>query len=276
MWVVPEWPQDPILAQATWGNVPWRASGEDFSIPRKRVQERMASRLFLDVAISGLTPETDWGRRHWKGRRKGRKGPRFLKFSFALRGCNYEKRDVFSLLRPIWVGSVLQLATKSILTDTQRPMLAACGRQWSDLSLLKASGCALLQGPLRKLSSLSGTRRATRVTPLTFSVLGTRQILCQWTVCVRAFKFFLFLKYQAVLSFPPKSWFCLHISLSPATHISAIRPWHFMPICIHSLFLDIRVRHPPSARHWAGKGVQKWQDIYDVWIRNHITEKAAN
>lgn len=71
-WMAQEWPYDPILANATWGSVFWRAFGKDFSILRKQVQERMASPLFLDIAVSGSTPgiATAWLRKTSTPKRK--------------------------------------------------------------------------------------------------------------------------------------------------------------------------------------------------------------
>lgn len=71
-WMAQEWPYDPIPAKATWGSVFWKAFGKDFSILRQQVQDRTASPLFLDMAVSGLTPgiATAWLRKTSTPKRK--------------------------------------------------------------------------------------------------------------------------------------------------------------------------------------------------------------
>lgn len=143
------------------------------------------------------------------------------------------------------MGSFLQLATKSILLPNGPYLLILNFRS------IIMSSCS---GTFKKSQLIQWYQLSYSGHPFDFLSPGTLSNLVPMDYMYQDVKFFLALKYQAVPTFSPKSLFCCHISLSPATHRYACEPWLFTPISTYSLFLEIPVRHPPSARHCTSQG----------------------
>lgn len=169
--------------------------------------------LSLDWHLELLQPDLE-RHLHRKEKRKGWKGPKLLKFSF-----DPMRLEIWEIKRPIWIGSFLQLVTKSILTDTQWSILADSKYQWIDLN-----SEAII------MSSCSGYQLSYSGHPFDFLSPGSLSNLVPMDYMYQDFKFFLALKYhfpQKVCSAFISPWAQLHtemlvrpdsLRLFPLTH----------------------------------------------------------